>query len=161
MGHRTPLGRRRSRRMSDRDPAEPAIVQIALSSADMPASLRFYTEGLGFQLAGAVPVWGPAMRAQLLDEDARATVWFVVGRQRFVQIELFTHTHPVPRPLPNDWAPNVHGWVRFGVAVPDFDATLGRLAELGVKPLTEPVSHDGLRRVCVRDPGVETIIELM
>ena len=147
--------------MSDRDLAEPAIVQIALSSADMPASLRFYTEGLGFQLAGAVPVWGPAMRAQLLDGDARATVWFVVGRQRLVQIEIFTHTHPVPRPLPGDWAPDVHGWTRFGVAVPDFDETLARLAELGVDTITEPIVHEGLRRVCVRDPGVATIIEVM
>jgi catechol 2,3-dioxygenase-like lactoylglutathione lyase family enzyme len=139
----------------------PSIVQIALCTADLPATYRLYSEGLGFAPSGSVMVWGPPMMAQKLDDDARASVWFLVGRQRFVQLELFTHTHPVQRPLPSDWRPSDHGWVRFGVAVPELDATLERLGRLGVGTLTDPVVYDGVRRVCFRDPHVGTIVELL
>src|SRR5207245_8778920 len=51
--------------------------------------------------------------------------------------------------------------VRFGIAVPDFDGALGRLRGLGVETLTEPAERHGLRRVCFRDPGFGTIVEIM
>ena len=48
----------------------------------------------------------------------------------------------------------------MGLHVADFDATLRRLADRGVDPLTEPIGSAGARRVCVRDPdGV--LLELM
>ena len=83
------------------------------------------------------------------------------GRQDFVQLEVFHHTTPAQRPLPDDWRPSDHGWVRWGLAVPDFDAALERLRGMGIATLSEPAERDGLRRACFRDPDVGVIVEVM
>jgi catechol 2,3-dioxygenase-like lactoylglutathione lyase family enzyme len=142
----------------------PQLCQIAMCTADLPRTIRLYTEGLGFADGGGRLLWGERVaKIQALPSGDAATfaLWWLVGRQDFVQLELFAHTTPAQKPLPADWRPSDLGWVRFGVAVPDFDAALGRLRALGVETLTEPVAHEGLRRVCFREPGAGVVVELL
>ncbi len=98
---------------------------------------------------------------QGVGDDVSFVFWWLVGRQDFVQLELFRHTIPPQRPLAPDWRPCDLGWVRFGLAVPDFDAAVDRLRARGAPPLTEPLVIDGLRRVCFRDPHARVVVELL
>ena len=142
--------------------AGPQLAQIALCSTDLPRSVQLYTEVFGFAEAGARTLWGERVaRIQALGDDAAFVLWWLVGRQDLVQLEFFAHTTPSQQPLPSDWRPSDLGWVRFGLTVPDFDEALGRLRALGVETLTEPEVHEGLRRVCFRDPHIGVVVEVM
>jgi catechol 2,3-dioxygenase-like lactoylglutathione lyase family enzyme len=135
------------------------LFQIALVSTDLPATLRLYSEALGFRHAGAQASWGG--RVQGLGPDARNIFWWAVGEQAFFQLELFHYGHPVTRPLPADWRPSDHGWVRFGVLVPEFDGTLAALARLGVTTISPPVARRGGRRAAFRDPHAGAVVEVI
>ena len=137
------------------------IMQIGMNSSDMAGSLRIFSEVFGFVNAGGQALWGPPIRVQSLQESDRAIIWWLLGRERGVQLELFHHSSPRQRPLRSDWRPNDLGWVRFGAAVPDFDAALGALASNGITPLAKPVVRDGLRRVSFREPFIGCIIEIL
>jgi catechol 2,3-dioxygenase-like lactoylglutathione lyase family enzyme len=142
---------------------EVALAQLGLCTADLAGTVRLYSEALGFADAGAHVFWGSYLgRIQGLGDDATCTLWWLVGRQARIQIELFNHVQPPQRPLPPDWRPCDLGWVRWGVAVPDLDHALARLGRLGVAPFTpRPLAQDGLRRICIRDPGTGLFLELM
>lgn len=138
----------------------PSLTQIAMCVVDLPRSVRFYCEALGFVNAGGRVFWGPGLaRIQGLGDDAQCTVWWAVGRQDFLQLEFFHHTMPRQKPRHPGWRPSDLGYVRWGLAVSDFDATLQRAAGFDVHPITPPVTVDGLRRVCLPDPD-GLIIEL-
>lgn len=140
------------------------VVQLALCTADVARTIRTFVEVLGFSNAGGRPRWGShAARVQELPtgDNTYVLLWWLIGRQDFVQIELFHHTSPVQRPKRADWKPSDLGWVRFGVMVPDFDDTTRRLREAGYNTETDPVAVNGSRRVCFREPGADTIIEIM
>src|ERR1700742_2008918 len=98
------------------------ICQIAMCTNSIPGTTRLFTTGLGFASAGGRPLWGQRL-ADILglpSGDASATsLWWLVGRQDFMQLELFTHTNPQQRPLPGSWRPNDLGWVRWGAVVDD------------------------------------------
>jgi catechol 2,3-dioxygenase-like lactoylglutathione lyase family enzyme len=141
---------------------EPPIVQVALCVDDVSEAVRLYVEALGFADAGGKAIWGERVaRLQGLGDDVSFVFWWLVGRQDFVQLELFRHTIPPQRPLPADWRPCDLGWVRFGIAVPDFADAVERLRIRGVETITEPIEIDGLRRVCFRDPHARIVVELM
>lgn len=138
------------------------VVQLAFCTQNMPRTVQLYTEVFGFADAGGRVFSGPWLAGvQGVGADAATHLWWLVGRQDLVQLELFTHTEPAQRPLPADWRPSDHGWVRFGLTVPDFDAALTRLARRGVPTLTDPIVSDGLRRVCFRDPHVGIVAEVL
>ena len=106
----------------------PQIAQIALCRRISARSVQLYTEGFGFAEAGGKVLWGPRVaQIQALGDDSAFTLWWLVGRQDLVQLEFFHHTTPPQRAVA-DRAPNDLGWSRFGIAVPDFDAALERLA---------------------------------
>ena len=106
-------------------------------------------------------LWGQRVaQIQGLGDDCAFTLWWLVGRQDLVQLEFFHHTTPPQRAVA-DRAPNDLGWSRFGIAVPDFEPALERLAGLGVEPLSEPLVHDGLRRACFRDPYTGALVEVL
>ncbi|QEC50562.1 hypothetical protein FSW04_25230 [Baekduia soli] len=67
---------------------------------------------------------------------------------------------PAIRRAPVDRTAADHGWAGFAVAVPDFDETLGRLRAAGAT-ITEPLRHDGLRRVAFRDPDLALVVEIL
>src|ERR1700722_1649337 len=113
------------------------VIQIGASTSDMAGSLRLYSDAFGFSNAGGNCVWGDVIRSQGLDSDARALMWWMVGSQKLFQLEFFHHTNPKQRALPEDWKPNDHGWVRFGVAVHDVERSRLVLTELDVRILGE------------------------
>jgi catechol 2,3-dioxygenase-like lactoylglutathione lyase family enzyme len=144
-------------------PSEPALAQLGLCSDDIASTVRLYSEAYGFADAGSHVFWGRYLgEIQRLGDDATCLLWWMVGRQARVQLELFNHVKPPQRPLPADWRPSDLGWVRWGIALPDLDDALARLARLGIETFTpEPIEHEGLRRICVRDPGTGVFTELM
>jgi catechol 2,3-dioxygenase-like lactoylglutathione lyase family enzyme/uncharacterized protein YndB with AHSA1/START domain len=135
---------------------------VAFSVIDLRRTERWFREGLGFLPAGGSRAFmrSPlAARVQGL-AGAASTCWWMVGRNPWVQLELFQFERPVARPLPLDHRPCDIGYSRLGVWVRDFDAALERLARLGTLPLTTPLGRAGARRACVRSPdGVH--VELM
>jgi catechol 2,3-dioxygenase-like lactoylglutathione lyase family enzyme len=147
----------------DPEHPNPQVVQLALCTSDVVATVGRYTTALGFADAGGRAFWGERISdlQELAEPDARCLVWWLVGRQDLVQLELFHHTKPVQRPLPEGWRPCDLGWVRFGIAVPDFDQAVAAVAATGVAFLSEPLAQDGLRRVCFRDPELGVVVELM
>jgi catechol 2,3-dioxygenase-like lactoylglutathione lyase family enzyme len=137
------------------------LCQIALCTSDVPRSVRLLTEGMGFAEAGTRVLWGERIaQIQALGDDTAFTISWLVGRQDMVQLELFHHTVPPQRARLGERGPADLGWTRFGVALPDFDAALERLSGLGVEPLAEPRSVDGLRRAAFMDPYVGCVVEL-
>ena len=140
----------------------PNVVQIVLGSDDLPFAKHLYSTVFGFAVAGERLIYSEH-NGQVMGFGGfgGATVLYMVGRQEMLQLEFWTHTRPPQRPLSRDWRPNDVGFVRLGIAVPDFDGALERLASLGLKTLTAPVTVDGLRRVCFRDPTVGIPVEIM
>jgi len=137
------------------------VAQIGMNTADMAGSLRLLSEVFGFVNAGGQALWGPPIRVQGLPDESRAVMWWLLGRDPGMQIELFQHSRPAQRPLRADWRPCDLGWVRFGVAVADFDRALAALAANGIAPLAPPVARGGLRRLSFREPYVGCIVEMI
>jgi catechol 2,3-dioxygenase-like lactoylglutathione lyase family enzyme len=141
----------------------PALAQVAMCSCDLPKTVRFYTEVLGFADSGGSCLYGPWGAAiQELGEDMSAVMWWLTGRQSLFQLEIFAHTQPAQRPLSSKWKPNDLGWSRWGVAVSDFERCLQRLASAGVATITEPADFgDGVRRVCFQEPFTRVVVEIL
>jgi catechol 2,3-dioxygenase-like lactoylglutathione lyase family enzyme/uncharacterized protein YndB with AHSA1/START domain len=140
----------------------PPLNQVAFSVIDLRRTERWFREGLGFAPAGGSRAFmrSPlAARVQGLPKAA-STCWWLVGRNPWVQLELFQFEQPLARLLPLDHRPCDIGYSRLGVWVADFDATLEQLGRLGTRPISRPVGAAGARRACVRSPdGV--YVELM
>lgn len=139
----------------------PKITQVAMCTNNLPATVRTYTEVFRFADAGGELLWGDWLgEIQEVDGDLVTSLWWVVARQAFLQVELWQHSTPAPAPLPDDWRPSDLGWVRWGFAVPDFDECLERMRRAGLGLYTEPQEHRGLRRVCFRDPNIGVVVEV-
>jgi catechol 2,3-dioxygenase-like lactoylglutathione lyase family enzyme len=136
------------------------LAQVALNTADITATLRLYSELFGFENGGGGVAWGDIARVQGLEPDAYWMRWWMVGAQPFFQLELFHHGHPQQRPLPEDWRPSDHGWVRFGIAVNDFDRVVSGLERRSI-PLLGAAGAPGQRRLAFRDPHVGVVLEVM
>jgi len=135
--------------------------QIAFSVVDLKRTEAWFRTAFGLLPAGGTRSFrGPlASHVQGLPRAA-STCWWLVGRDDYVQIELFQFESPMAELLPADYRPCDIGYSRVGIWVQDFDATLGRLEMLGSNPVTAPIGERGRRRVCVRSPdGV--FIEVM
>ena len=134
-----------------------------MCTANLPRTVELYTQVFGFADGRGEVLSGHRIaEIQELGDSASAIVWWLVGRTDFLQLELFQHSVPAQAPQPEDWSPADHGWVRWGLAVHDFDACLDRLGRFGVPLLTEPTDFgEGIRRVCFRDPHVGCIVEII
>lgn len=140
--------------------ADFSFSQIALNTIDLGATVRFYSEVFGYANAGGQVGWGDVMKVQGLHPDGQTVVWWLVGKHPRIQFEIFHHTGPLLRKKPDDWSPADHGWVRYGVAVSDFDGVFARLSARGISPLGEQVVTDGNRRIAIRDPYAGIVIEI-
>lgn len=140
----------------------PNIVQIVLGSDNLPFCKHLYSMVFGFAVAGERIIYSQHNgEVMALGEWGGATVLYLVGRQELMQLEFWTHTQPRQRPISPDWRPNDVGFCRLGISVPDFHATLERLAAAGIATITAPAAVNGLRRVCFRDPTVGIPVEIM
>jgi len=137
-----------------------AFIQIGLNTVDLGATVRFYAEVFGFANAGGQVGWGDTMKVQGLDSDGQTIVWWLFGRHPRIQFEIFHHTEPTTRPMPADWSPADHGWVRYGIAVSDFGGVLERLDARGIAPIAGQVETSGNRRIAIRDPWAGIVIEI-
>lgn len=127
--------------------------QIAIATIDLRRSDAFWREGIGFLPSAATRVFRGRTISNLMQvENARTTTRWVVGRDEYLQIEIWQFENPVSRLMDVDRKPNHVGFSRCGVQVDDFDGTVKRLSEMGYPPLTHPLGEPGNRRVCVRDP---------
>ena len=135
------------------------FVQVGLNTSDLAGSLRLYSEAFGFENAGGQGLWGETIRTQGLGSDCRAMMWWVVGSQEFFQLEFFNHTQPAQRPLPEDWRPCDQGWVRIGIAVPDFAQAVSVLERNGIALLG--TAETPARRLAFRDPYVGIAVEIV
>lgn len=137
------------------------VIQVALTTTDLPAAMRFHAETFGFSNAGGMPIWGNPMRLQGLDPSARAMMWWLLDGQPFFQIELFAHTQPYPRSKPADWKASDHGWVRMGIAAASLTPIEQSLSAWSVPLLGEHVDPDGNRRIAFTDPTTSALIEVI
>jgi catechol 2,3-dioxygenase-like lactoylglutathione lyase family enzyme len=136
------------------------IAQIGMNTSDIPASLRLYSEAFGFRNAGGQGLWGETIRVHGLSSEATALMWWMIGEQKFFQLEFFHHSNPGQRPLPADWRPCDCGWVRLSIAVPDLNRSIRVLETRGVRLLGSEDGPSG-RRIAFRDPQVGTIVEVV
>jgi catechol 2,3-dioxygenase-like lactoylglutathione lyase family enzyme len=139
------------------------VTQVALNGPANPDSVvAFYCEGLGLLPTGGMSISGTEIaRLQGLDVDKlQAELRWAVGRTDFMQLELFAYSEPECRPRRADWSPADVGYNVVTVHVREFVATLGRLAERGVAPVSAVAGPAGDRRVCVADPN-GNLIELV
>lgn len=127
--------------------------QIAFSVVDLKRTDAWFRTAFGLLPAGGTRSFrGPlASHVQGLPRAA-STCWWLVGRDDYLQLELFQFESPLAKPLPADYRPCDIGYVRIGLWVLDFDATLARLTALHSPPLTAPIGARGCRRACVRSP---------
>jgi glyoxylase I family protein len=101
----------------------PRIHHVAIICSDYDRSRRFYVEVLGF----------PVIRE--VYREARAS-WKCDLDAGNAQIELFSFPSPPPRPS----YPEAAGLRHLAFAVPDLDAEVARLTDLGIA--VEPVRID-------------------
>jgi len=88
-------------------------------------------------------------------------MWWMVGGQKFFQLEIFHHTQPAQRPQPANWRPSDHGWVRFGVSVTDYESCIAVLDKQHITRLGGEGIADGLRRTAFLDPFIGVVVEVM
>lgn len=131
---------------------EPHLAQVALSVADMPACLRFYTNVLGFRLAGGRYAAGPGLAHIQGLEDPACIMWWLINDQPFFQLELFQYTSPAPTRRQDGWRPCDIGYTRLTFAVADVAATVALAAANGGRILTAPNTVEAAVRACVLDP---------
>ena len=125
---------------------------MALSTVDGKRSRDWYQQGLGFLPAGSLAPTADLSATQgVADARVRNLLW-LVDSQDFVQLEIFEYSSPPVRPLRADRELSDIGYARVGIWVADFDATLARLARLGVRPVGPLAGPAGARRACVFDP---------
>lgn len=135
--------------------------QIAFSVVDVRRTDHWFRTAFGLLPAGGTRDFrGPLTSLVQGVPNAASTTWWLVGRDDYVQFELFQFESPMAKLLPADYRPCDIGYSRVGIWVEDFDATVARLETLDSAPLTPPQGEPGRRRVCVRSPdGV--FIEVM
>ena len=134
-------------------------IQIGINSCDLAGSLRLFSE-LGFANAGGHMIWGKPMSIQGLPPSARGQMYWLVGRQRRVQLEFFHLTNPAQRPQAEDWRCCDLGWNRIGIAVPDLDAAKAVLAEWDIAVTGESETPGEPRRLVFREPFVRCYVEV-
>jgi catechol 2,3-dioxygenase-like lactoylglutathione lyase family enzyme len=143
-----------------RDIQDVSVVQIGLNTNNLSGSLYLYAEVFGFANAGSNAIWGDTMLIQALSPADHAVVWWMIGDAPFFQLELFYHGSPKQRLQPADWRPSDHGWVRFGIAVDDFDRVVKGLGRWNIMPLgTAGIRSE--RRLAFRDPHIGCIVEVI
>jgi lactoylglutathione lyase len=152
--------------------AEPAFprttIDLGCVVRDLDASVRFYTEGVGFrELPGFEVPASLATDAGLTDGKPLSIRVLVLGDgDSATKLKLMQVPGTNPRTGDTDFIHSHTGFRYLTIFVADADAALARLDRLGVKPLAKsPVAlpgslADGMHLTCVRDPD-GNLVELI
>ena len=152
--------------------AEPAFprttIDLGCVVSDLDASVRFYTEGIGFREVKGFGVPADLARdAGLTDSKPLAVRVLVLGEgESATKLKLMQIAGTAPRTGDTEFIHSHTGFRYLTIVVADTDAALARLAKLGVKPLAKsPVAlpdslAPGMHLTCVRDPD-GNIVELL
>ena len=152
--------------------AEPAFprttIDLGTVVTDLDASVRFYTEGIGFrELKGFDVPATLAADAGLTDSKPLAIRVLVLGDgEHATKLKLMQVPGTTPRTGDNEFIHSHTGFRYLTIVVADTGAALARLEKLGVKPLAKsPVPLPdalaaGMTLTCVRDPD-GNIVELI
>lgn len=152
--------------------AEPAFpsttIDVGCVVSDLDASVRFYTEGIGFTEAKGFEVPADLARdAGLTDSKPLAVRVLVLGEgENATKLKLMQIAGTAPRTGDTEFIHSHTGFRYLTIFVADTDVVLARLAKLGVKPLAKgPVALPEALAVkmhltCVRDPD-GNIVELI
>jgi lactoylglutathione lyase len=138
---------------------EPSHVGLCVS--DLDAALRFWCDGLGFELAEGYDLDSDVMPGldRALEVPTR-----VVGRSQMitrgsVKIELLHYTSPTADGVPSAHR-NQRGLTHLSFWVDDVDAAAAHLVEHGGTVLTDTRVSPGIELVFLADPD-GTRVELM
>ena len=152
--------------------AEPVFprttIDLGCVVSDLDASVRFYTEGIGFREVKGFDVPADLARdAGLTDSKPLSIRVLVLGAgDGATKLKLMQVAGAAPRTGDTDFIHSHTGFRYLTIVVADTDAALTRLAKLGVKPLAKsPVAlpadlAPGMHLTCVRDPD-GNIVELI
>ncbi len=144
-------------------------IDIGTVVSDLEASVRFYTEGVGFREEKGFDV--PAMVASdagLTDGKPLSIRVLVLGEgDTATKLKLMEVRNTSPRSGDTEFIHSHTGFRYLTIFVADTDAALARLAKLGVQPIAKgPVdlptslAPAGMHLTCVRDPD-GNIVELI
>ncbi len=155
------------------DAAEPPFprttIDLGCVVANLDASVRFYTEGIGFREVKGFEVPADLARdAGLTDSKPLAVRVLVLGEGNdATKLKLMQVADTAPRTGDTDFIHSHTGFRYLTIFVADTDAALERLAKLGVKPLAkspvtlpESLAPAGTHLTCVRDPD-GNLVELI
>jgi catechol 2,3-dioxygenase-like lactoylglutathione lyase family enzyme len=144
-------------------------IDLGCVVSDLDASVRFYTEGVGFKELKGFEVSAPlATDAGLTDGKPLAVRVLVLGEgESATKLKLMQVAGEAPRTGDTEFIHSHTGFRYLTVFVADTDAVLARLAKLGVKPLAkgpvalpDSLAPAGMHLTCVRDPD-GNLVELI
>jgi glyoxylase I family protein len=142
------------------------LFHVNVNCSDLGRSLAFYRDALGLSEGARTSVDRPQPGAAFGLDEAQWDARILLGPRAYDggAIDLLEWRAPRPIGAPPR-AVNEQGFQRLGVRVPDFDATLARIRDLGGTARSEPFAHalDGggeIRLALVDDPD-GTAIELI
>jgi catechol 2,3-dioxygenase-like lactoylglutathione lyase family enzyme len=136
------------------------IHHTAISTADLPRSVAFYRDVLGFEeiLDYEWPEGTANMNAtHALPETAGRVVLMRLGQS---MIELFDFQTPTPRPVDPERPLCDHGITHLCLDVVDIDKEYERLAAAGMRFHCAPVQNGDAKMTYGRDPD-GNVIELL
>jgi glyoxylase I family protein len=133
------------------------IHHIAISVSDIDTALKFYTEGLGFEIVQQAELENDSKANRVIGiENINATMRMLKAPNAF--IELWQYSNPEPKDLRS--RPCDYGYPHIALQVDDIDAEYERLKCHGMEFVGEPVHYgDTGAAIYGRDPS-GNIIEL-
>ena len=116
-----------------------AIDHVNLVVADLPRSVRFYTEVLGFRKTADVVMEGDWIEAIVGLRGVKGLVAFVEPPGGGPRIELLQYVAPAGVALPENSRPNTRGLRHIAFRVDDIEGLAARLRAAGVTLFSDPV----------------------
>ena len=115
------------------------MAQVRYIVNDVPRSIVFYTEMLGFSLEQQ---FGPAMAILCLDD-----------------LRLWLAGPTASKAMPDGTKPAPGGWCRFVVTISDLDSQVAEMKSKGVHFRNEIIEGPGGRQILCEDPS-GNVVEL-
>jgi lactoylglutathione lyase len=142
-------------------------IDIGTVVSDLDASVRFYTEGIGFRELSSFQVTAELAAAVGLTDSKPLDVRVLVLGEgpTATKLKLMQVADSSPREGDNEFIHSHTGFRYLTIMVSDTIDTLGKLAAIGVKPLAYPVTlpknlAPGMSLTCVKDPD-GNLVELI